>query len=583
MKSAQRSILWALVVPLPLLLVASLAVAWVLIPRSILDNAREAAVQSGVATVNQFKTIRKYYTENVVNKAVNSGALAPSINHRNEPDSIPLPATLVHDLSELLAEEDTTINLYSGFPFPNRAGRVLDDFQRGAWAFLSDNPDQIYTRQEVRDGRETVRVAVADRMVAEVCVSCHNNHPDSPKTDWSLGDVRGVLEVNTAIDAQIAASDSLSNRVVLGAALVGVILVLVCVFVGRRIVRPIKSMTQAMLRLAEGDTTGAVPDLERADEIGAMAGAVQVFKENAVEKQRLEVEQEEAQKRAEAEQRQAMLQLADSFEESVKGIVDGVSSAATEMQSTAEAVSHTADQTRSRAMTVASAAEEASSNVQTVASASEELAGSIQEIGRQVAQSSKMASEAAEQAEQTNGQVEGLVEAAQKIGEVVTLIQDIAEQTNLLALNATIEAARAGEAGKGFAVVASEVKSLATQTAKATEDISQQISGIQGATTGAAEAIRSIAKTVSEINGIATTIASAVEEQGSATQEIARNVQEASTGTQEVSTNIAGVTTAVDETGQSAAHMLSASGDLAKQARTLSDQVEVFLAKVRAA
>ncbi len=583
MKSAQKSILWALVIPLPLLLVASLAVAWIFIPRAILDNAREAAIQAGVATVNQFKTIRGYYTENVVTKAVSTGSLKPSINHRGESNSIPLPATMMHDLSELLAKENTTINLYSGFPFPNRADRTLDAFQQEAWAFLSQNPDQVFSRQEVRDGQATVRVAVADLMVAETCVNCHNSLPNSPKTDWALGDVRGVLEVNTVIDAQIAASDWLSNKIVLGAALVGVILVLVCVFVGKRIVNPIKAMTRAMLRLAEGDTSVEVPDRERVDEIGAMAGAVQVFKENAIEKQRLEVEQKETEKRTEAEKRQAMLQLANSFEESVKSIVDGVSSASTEMQSTAEAMSTTAEQTRSRAMAVASAAEEASSNVQTVASASEELAGSIQEISRQVAQSSKMAGEAAEQADQTNGQVEGLVEAAQKIGEVVNLIQDIAEQTNLLALNATIEAARAGEAGKGFAVVASEVKSLATQTGKATEEISQQISGIQAATTGAAEAIRAIAKTVAEINGIATTIASAVEEQGSATQEIARNVQEASSGTQEVSDNIAGVTTAVDETGQSAAHMLTASGELAKQAHTLSDQVEAFLAKVRAA
>src|SRR5688572_3305801 len=319
MKSAQKSILWALVVPLPLLLIASLVVAWIFIPRAISDNAREAAVQAGVATANQFKTIRRYYTENVVNKAL-TGGLKPSINHRAEPGSIPLPATMMHDLSELMAKENTAINLYSDFPFPNRAGRTPDTFQQEAWTFLNEKPDQVFSRQEIRDGKETVRVAVADLMVAQACVTCHNSHPDSPKTDWKLGDVRGVLEVDTVIDSQIAASDWLSNKIVLGAALVGVILVLVCVFVGKRIVNPIKTMTQAMMRLAEGDTSASIPDRERVDEIGAMAGAVQVFKENAIEKQRLEGEQKEAEKRSEAEKRQAMLQLANAFEESVKSI-----------------------------------------------------------------------------------------------------------------------------------------------------------------------------------------------------------------------------------------------------------------------
>jgi methyl-accepting chemotaxis protein len=276
------------------------------------------------------------------------------------------------------------------------------------------------------------------------------------------------------------------------------------------------------------------------------------------------------------------VRLADDFESNVGKIVEAVSAASTEMQSTAQSMSATAEETNRQAASVAAASEEASTNVQTVASAAEELSASISEIGRQVSESSRSTTQAAEQARRTNDQVGRLAEAAQKIGEVVSLISDIAEQTNLLALNATIEAARAGEAGKGFAVVASEVKSLANQTAKATEDISSQIASIQGATSDAVTAIQEISKTIESINEIAAAVASAVEEQGAATQEIATNVQQAAAGTNEVSSNISGVTQAAGETGNAAQGVLSAATELSKQSEHMRTQVDNFLAQVRA-
>jgi methyl-accepting chemotaxis protein len=277
------------------------------------------------------------------------------------------------------------------------------------------------------------------------------------------------------------------------------------------------------------------------------------------------------------------VKLAENFETQVMGVVNAVSSAATEMQNSAQSLSATSEQTSQQAQAVSAAAEEASSNVQTVSSASEQLASSIQEISRQVSESSRISSEASQEAARTNQQVEGLKAAADKIGEVVQIISDIAEQTNLLALNATIEAARAGDAGKGFAVVANEVKSLANQTAKATDEIRAQIGQIQSETGAAVDAIKGISTTIERINEIAQSVASAVEEQGAATQEIARNVQEASTGTQEVTRNISGVSQAANETGAGSSEVLSAASELSTQSERLRGEVDGFLQEIRAA
>ena len=370
-------------------------------------------------------------------------------------------------------------------------------------------------------------------------------------------------------------------------ALVGLLAVIagsagLIVMVRRRILNPIAALTGRMSRLAAGEVAEAIPGAARNDEIGAMAAAVQVFKDNKIEADRLATEKE-AENDVKMRRARALDDLTRAFEAKVTELVGGLSAASSVMEDTAQSMSATASATNRQAAVVAAASDQTSTNVQTVASATEELTSSISEIARQVATSTEIAARAVDHARRTGDTARSLAEGAQKIGDVVTLIQSITAQTYLLALNATIEAARAGEAGRGFAVVASEVKSLAGQTAKATTEISEQITAIQTASDETVTAIRNVVDVITEIDQIGTAIAAAIEEQGSATKEISRSVQEAARGTQEVNSNISGVQRAADDTGAAATQVLGAAEQLSTQSKDLAGQVNRFLSDVRAA
>jgi methyl-accepting chemotaxis protein len=412
-----------------------------------------------------------------------------------------------------------------------------------------------------------------------------------------------LTEIRTAAEADIGTTTITAIALAIGALVFGL---LIAFLIARGIVKPISGLTGGMKELADGNFDVVLPGLDRKDEVGEMAQAVETFKIKAADKARHEAEERQAEDmrkseekrladeseaerqrasetKAAAERRAAMHKLAGDFEKAVGGIVGTVSSAATELEAAAGTLTKTADTTQQLAGTVASASEQASANVQSVAGATEQLTGSVNEISRQVAQSTAIANEAVQQAQATDARINALSHAAARIGDVVKLITAIAEQTNLLALNATIEAARAGEAGKGFAVVAQEVKALASQTAKATDEIAGQISGMQNETTAAVVAIKEIGGTIGRISEIASTIAAAVEEQGAATNEIARNIQQAAKGTSLVATNIVTVNQGAGETGSASSQVLSSAQQLAGESNRLKLEVDKFLATVRAA
>jgi methyl-accepting chemotaxis protein len=405
-----------------------------------------------------------------------------------------------------------------------------------------------------------------------------------PKLSTPLGVAEAALDTAKDYAAQQRAAALQSLQIQAGLLALALLAAIgMIVMVSRRVTGPLLKIQDAMLRLARGDMAAEVSLGDRKDEIGALAGAMATFKDSMIEADRLRTEQKENEGKAAAQRQRDMRKLADEFEAAVGNIVGAVSGASVELEGAARTLTKTAESTQQLSGMVASSSEEASSNVQSVASATEEMTGSVGEIARQVQESSRIASEAVAQAEKTDARINELSGAASRIGDVVKLITAIAEQTNLLALNATIEAARAGEAGRGFAVVAQEVKALASQTAKATDEISTQIAAMQTATQDSVTAIKEIGGTIGRIASIATTIAAAVEEQGAATQEIARNVHQAAKGTAEVVSNIADVNRGASETGTASAQVLTSAQQLARESGALRKEVEKFVATVRAA
>jgi methyl-accepting chemotaxis protein len=438
---------------------------------------------------------------------------------------------------------------------------------------MGDSPE--VTQDELKsvfDGGTLRRDATLNSRPAALYVGQIKNYAGQPIA---------VIELVKDTTAYEAAAASSQRNLIFGAVAILAAAALLAFLLGRGMSRPLTAITDVMNRLSSGDTDVTIPGGNRKDELGSMAGAVDVFRRNMIEARTLRDAQEAAKLQTEEEKKALQRQMADRFEADVKSVVGAVARATEDMQRAAVKITESVNGTSEQATAAAAASEEASASVNTVAAATEELASSVAEIGRQVTHSSDVADAAVTKAGQTTEMVGSLAAASEKIGDVLRLIGAIASQTNLLALNATIEAASAGEAGRGFAVVASEVKNLASQTAKATEEIAGQVSAIQSSTSDCVAAIGGIGNTIREISGIAITIAAAVEQQGSATREIARSVQQVAAGTSEVAVNVAGASHAADQSRVLADTVLGASNQLNQHTAALFESVDTFLAGLR--
>lgn len=516
---------WKLALPVVALFTVAIIVLGFYIPNQIQERAIEGATSAAQQTAKQFKVLRKYYVQNILKKVKAGSDMRPAINHKNDPKAFPLPATMIHDLSELLKNEGTTVNLYSAYPFPNRKSRVLDKFQTDAWDYLVKNPGKVFVEETEKEGKSIVRVAVADTMVTEGCVNCHNSHPDTPRTGWKLGDVRGILEINNDISEQIAASATTGTKITF--ALIGTLLFIVIAiyFVYKlAIAKKLAVLNNSIKDLATGssDLTQRLDDSGN-DEISSLASGFNAFLENH-----------------------------RVFIKEISGAAQQLSESSTEMaRVTGQAKEDSAEQKNQISM-VATAVNEMATTIQEVAAntvtadESARLARDETSSGLQVVEDNIRITETlSNEIEKAAEVIQGLKTDSVSIGSVLDVIRGISEQTNLLALNAAIEAARAGEHGRGFAVVADEVRTLASRTQDSTVEIQEMIERLQQGTDSAVtvmaggietvsasvkqatqtgESLKSITAAVSSISDVNTQIASAIEEQSVVAEDINKNV-----------------------------------------------------------
>lgn len=519
------SLRWKLLSPTVIIAVVGLIVAMSYVPSFMKDSIVKDIATSAENNVNQFKTLRKYYVNNVVKKIHAGSDMRAGINHKDDPKVFPLPATMIHDLSKLISNKGTQVKLYSDFPFPNRASRKNDSFGQSAWKALSVDPSKPFVRMEDINGVPTVRVAVADTMSAQGCVDCHNNHPDTPKNNWKLGELRGVLEIDVAVDKQLAAGQSLSNSITLSI-LIGVLIIVAVFFYSYQLIiqRRFDAINDSLHNIleGEGDLTLRIND-SGSDEISNIANSFDTFS-GRVHKIVGDLgsatsELSDVSNNLTTVSEQSLVSVSEQQNET-----EQLASAMTEMQATLA---------------------EVSSNVDSTANASKAIYEESKKAKESTEQNKNSALELVISVKKSSGILGDLQKDSDAIGSVLDVIKQIADQTNLLALNAAIEAARAGEQGRGFAVVADEVRTLASRTQTSTEEIQSMIEKLQEASKQSVNSmsdsseranqseqlsnhtydmLSKIDKSISSVHDMTTQIATATEEQAAVADDINRNV-----------------------------------------------------------
>lgn len=540
-----HSILGRMVYPVAIAVIIALVLVWLLLPMMIKKDVIAGATKDAEQTVNQFKTLRAYYTKNVIAKVLADGNLKPNFTHADQEKEVPLPATMIHDMSDLLREKDVSINLYSAFPFPHRRDRNLDEFQRSAWETLVKDPTATVSRLEDVDGTSVLRVAIADTMSAPACVTCHNTHPDTPKADWSLNEVRGVLEVDMVLETKLAAGRSTAGLITLLLSLGGAVLLAVLFVNGRRVVRPILELTDTMRVLAEGQTDLDIPATDAKSEVGDMAKAVAVFREGALERARLQAEQE--QEREESRRRENSLrkeqadelarlqvQQAKDFEVELLSVVNKIDEATQTMNRVAADMEHNAAETGTGVEDVVVRVQDMIDHLESVFKASESVSDLLEESRGNMDRLDQVSAGALQEADQSNEKIRELARAGEQITDVLKLITTVTERTNLLSLNASIEAARAGEAGRGFTVVANEVKTLSSQTADAAQKITHHVDEMNQATQSVIKAISNQRGTIGNVRDISGDLGESFARQTETTGSTTAHLEQLSEGTQGV-------------------------------------------------